>query len=207
MELPSHLPHARNIINVYDAMECMAIKELLSTDALSKRDLAICKLLIETGLRGIDVCELKLTDIDWDKDIIRIIQEKTGQALVIPLRSSYGNAIADYILHERPDGDSGYLFLRSLAPFEKLAGAPAVYFILQKMEERAGISKKERITGSRMTRHNAASAMLRAGVPMSDISAALGHKDPNTVMVYLSTDEETLASCTLPLPPVRKVGL
>lgn len=143
LELPYHLPHARNIIEIYDVQEGMAIKELLSTDALSKRDLAICKLLIETGLRGIDVCELKLADIDWNKDIIRIIQKKTGQALEIPLRSSYGNAIADYILYERPDSDSGYLFLRSLAPFKKLEGAPAVYCILRKMEEKAGIQKKD----------------------------------------------------------------
>ena len=68
------------------------------------------------------------------------------------------------------------------------------------MEELAGISNKDRGSGSRTTRHNAASAMLRSGVPMSDISAVLGHRDPNIVSVYLSTDEETMAACTLPLP-------
>lgn len=172
-----------------------------SSDALSKRDIAISKLLMETGLRGIDVCELKQTDINWDKDIIRIIQDKTKQPLNIPLRNSYGNAIADYILNERPDSDSEYLFLRSLAPYEKLEGAGAVWCILKLMEAKAGIRKEGRMAGSRFTRHNAASAMLRAGIPMSDISAALGHKDPNIVTVYLSTDYETLASCTLPIPP------
>ena len=35
---------------------------------------------------------------------------------------------------------------------------------------------------------------------MADISAVLGHKDPSIVSVYLSTDDETMASCTLPLP-------
>ncbi|WP_115624397.1 hypothetical protein [Blautia producta] len=42
--------------------------------------------------------------------------------------------------------------------------------------------------------------MLRSGVPMPNISAVLGHTDPNTVSVYLSTDEAAMAACTLPLP-------
>ena len=207
LELPSRLPNERKIIEVYDAQERISIKETLSSDVLSKRDIAISKLLMETGLRGIDVCELKLTDIDWYKDIIRIIQDKTKQPLNVPLRNSYGNAIADYILNERPNSDSEYLFLRSLAPYEKLEGAGAVWCILKLMEAKAGIRKEGRMAGSRFTRHNAASTMLRAGIPMSDISAALGHKDPNIVTVYLSTDDETLASCTLPIPPVRKRGV
>lgn len=41
-------------------------------------------------------------DIDWDKDIIYIKQQKTRIALNIPLRNSYGNAFVDYLLNERP---------------------------------------------------------------------------------------------------------
>ena len=97
---------------------------------------------METGLRAIDVCELKLKDIDWDKDIIRVIQSKTKQPLNIPLRNLYGNALVDYILNERPDSDSEYLFLRSLAPYEKLEGISAIRCILQLMESKAAYIKK-----------------------------------------------------------------
>ena len=69
-----------------------------------------------------------------------------------------------------------------------------------KIEALACVANTSRSVGSRTTRHNVASSMLRSGVPMSDISAVLGHQDPNIVSVYLSTDEETMASCTLPLP-------
>ncbi|BCK01500.1 tyrosine-type recombinase/integrase [Anaerocolumna chitinilytica] len=95
LELPSRLPNERKIIEVYNEQELIAINNTLSSDSLSERDIAISKLLMETGLRGINVCELKLTDIYWDKDIISIIQDKTKQPLNIPLRNSYGNAIAD----------------------------------------------------------------------------------------------------------------
>jgi integrase len=68
------------------------------------------------------------------------------------------------------------------------------------MEKLAGISDDARSTGSRTTRHNAASMMLRSEVTMGNISAVLGHHDPNVVSVYLSTDDKIMASCTLPLP-------
>lgn len=173
---------------------------------LTKRDTAVCRLLLETRLRGIDVCSLRLKDIDWEKDCISIIQNKTKKTLVLPLRASYGNDIADYILNERPRSGSDYVFLKTFAPFGCL-GTGSVYEILKKLEELAGIQKEGRPVGSRTMRHHAASSMLRAGIPMSDISAALGHRDPNIVSVYLSTDAVSLAACTLPLPLVRKGGV
>lgn len=201
MELPSRLPRERNILEIYSKVETDAINSVLSDDSLTKRDKAICLLLLEIGLRAVDVCSIKLSDIDWNKDIIYIKQQKTGKPLHVPLRKSYGNAIADYILNGRPACMSEYLFVRELAPFTRLNGeGSSIRTILLKMEAFAGISNKNRSSGSRKTRHNAASAMLRAGVPMADISAVLGHKDPNIVSVYLSTDDETMASCTLPLP-------
>ncbi len=161
---------------------------------------------METGLRRTDVCSLKLGNIDWDKDSISIIQDKTEKALTLLLRASYGNAIYDYILTECPKDESKYVFLRSLAPYHPLRPG-AIYSILKHVETLEGIKKDGRVTGSRMTRHNAASAMIRAGVPMYDISAALWHSDPNIVSVYLSTDAKSLSACTLHLPPVGEGGV
>lgn len=205
LEIPVHLPRERKIIEVYSDKELAAIESLLLSGRLTKRDTAICRLLMETGLRETDVRSLKLENIDWDKDTIHIVQNKTNRQLTLPLRASYGNAIADYILTERPHNESEYVFLKSLAPFTQL-GKGAAYTILRNMETLAGIKKDDRIAGSRMTRHNAASSMLRAGIPMSDISAVLGHRDPNAVSVYLSTNSSGLADCTLRLPPVWKGG-
>lgn len=205
LEIPVHLPRSRNIIEVYSTKDLAAIETLLLSGKLTKRDTAICRILLETGLRGTDICSLRLEDIDWKKDTIYIIQDKTRKQLILPLRATYGNAIFDYIVTERPKGESECVFLRSLAPYHQL-GTGAIYPILEKMEILAGIQKEGRITGSRMTRHNAASAMLRAGVPMSDISATLGHRDPNIVSVYLSTDAESLAACTLRLPSAGEGG-
>lgn len=206
LEMPVHLPREVKIIEIYNSEELAAIRSTLSSGALTKRDTAVCRLLLETGLRGIDVCSLRLKDIDWEKDSISILQSKTKKPLVLPLRASYGNDIADYVLNERPQSGSDYVFLKAFAPFGRL-GTGSIYKILKKLEELAGIKKEGRPVGSRTTRHHAASSMLRAGIPMSDISAALGHRNPNIVSVYLSTDARSLSACTLPLPPVRKGGV
>ncbi len=206
MEIPVHLPREVKIIEVYHDKELAALRSTLSSGLLTKRDTAICRLLLETGLRGTDVCSLRLKDISWEKDCISIIQDKTRKPLILPLRASYGNDIADYILNERPRGGSEHVFLKTFAPFGRL-GTGTIHGILKKLEEPAGIKKEGRLVGSRMARHHAASSMLRAGIPMPDISAALGHRDPNTVSVCLSTDAVGLAACTLPVPPVRKGGV
>ena len=206
LEIPAHLPREVKIMEIYKDEELTAIRTTLSSGMLTKRDTAVCRLLLETGLRGIDVCSLRLKDIDWEKDCISILQSKTKKTLVLPLRASYGNDIADYVLNERPQSGSDYVFLKAFAPFGRL-GTGSIYEILKKLEELAGIKKEERPVGSRTTRHHAAFSMLRAGIPMSDISAALGHRDPNIVSVYLSTDARSLSACTLPLPPVRKGGV
>lgn len=51
--------------------------------------------------------------------------------LTVPLKASYGNAIVDYIMEERPKIEDTHVFLRSFAPFKKLE-AGAVWPILQK---------------------------------------------------------------------------
>jgi integrase len=63
-----------------------------------KRDYAIIMLAIVTGLRAIDITRIKLTDIDWRRGEINLIQAKTGQNLQLPLTTDIAEALQDYIL-------------------------------------------------------------------------------------------------------------
>lgn len=54
------------------------------------------------GIRAGDIVRLTLSDIDWVHHEVRFVQGKTGVELCLPLEASVGNAIANYILHERP---------------------------------------------------------------------------------------------------------
>jgi len=200
IELPDRLPQKREILDFYTDEEYERIYKYLEESDISLRNRAICLIALETGLRAVDICKLKIQDIDWKNEFIHVVQEKTGRTLNVPLNASYGNALADYLLSERPNTDSEYVFLQSLAPFNSLSSHSGYRSVLFKAITGAGIEANGRSFGTRITRHSTASKMLRQGVPLPVISEALGHGNPNSVMVYLTTEGAKLAECTLPLP-------
>lgn len=197
LEIPGRILRKRTIIDTYSEEEKDKIKDKLSSPDVSNRDRAICLISFETGLRSVDICNLKLDDVDWKHSVIHIVQSKTRRPLNLPLRSSYGNAMVDYLLNERPSCSENYFFLSAKAPYGKLK---TTWHIVNKVVSAAGVETQGRLTGTRMFRHNAASTMLRKGVPLPAISEELGHGCPDSTMVYLSTDKEMMSSLTLPLP-------
>ena len=200
IELPQRLPKRKDIIEIYTDEEHERILRFLESSDVSLRNKAICLIALETGLRAVDICNLKLQDIDWRHDCINIVQAKTSRQLNMPLKASCGNAIAEYLLSERPTSESEFIFLKRNAPFVPINSHSGCRQILFDAITGAGIEANGRSFGTRITRHSVASKMLRQGVPLSVISEALGHGNPNSVMVYLSTEDAKLAECTLPLP-------
>ena len=114
LEIPSRMPRKRSIIDVYSEEERDKIAVFLSSSDISSRNAAICLLSFETGLRSVDICNLRLGDVDWKHNVIHIVQSKTQRPLNLPIRASYGNAMVDYLLKERPVCNEDYFFLLSM---------------------------------------------------------------------------------------------
>ncbi len=200
-EIPEHLPKKRDILKVYSDDEYNRIlAHLDSAEDLSFRNKAITILAMNTGLRAADICAIRLQDIDWEHNIIHIVQQKTGRAHDIPLTEAIGNALVDYLLNERPPSDLDCVFLRSAAPHGPLMSHSGIRNILFNVVNDSDVEAKGRSYGTRITRHSTASRMLRNGVPLPVISEALGHGNKDSVMIYITTDDAKLAECTLPLP-------
>ena len=201
LEIPEHLPKKRDILKVYSDDEYnRIIAHLEKADGLSFRNKAITILAMNTGLRAVDICAIRLQDIDWEHNIIHITQRKTGRAYDIPLTEAIGNVIVDYLLNERPASNQDFVFLRSIAPYGPLMSHTGIRNILFNVVNDSDVEANGRSYGTRITRHSVASRMLRNGVPFPVISEALGHGNKNSVMIYITTDDVKLAGCTLPLP-------
>ena len=197
-EIPRRIPRKKTIIEVLTDEEHSKLRNyLMNSSHLRRRDAAIVLLCLETGLRDIDICQLKLGEVDWAHNRIHITQSKTKHPLDLPLKSSFGNAMADYLLKERHPAETDLFFLRLNAPW---TGLRTINPIIQRVLSQAGIDLAGRPCGSRLLRHNIATAMLKKGMALSVIAAQLGHKSPDSTMIYLTTDSVTLASLTLPLP-------
>lgn len=201
------LPHVKKNVQYLTKEEMCRIKSVLEEDpSLSLQNKAICLLALYTGMRSSDICSLTFKSIDWENDLIRIIQQKTGAALVLPLRAVVGNAIFDYITKERPKSSADNIFLTVNAPYRRLHSSNLNAICVTVMNK-AGIRQK---TGDRkgmhLFRHYLATSLLGSGVEQPIISSTLGHQSPGSLTPYLSTDFVHLKKCALSIDrfPVRK---
>jgi len=151
--------------------------------ALGRRDHAILVLLARLGLRGGEVVRLELEDLDWRRGEI-LVRGKGGREDRLPLPADVGTALAAYLQRGRPQSASRRVFLRHHAPFVGLADTGAVRGVLERACERAGIA----YVSPHRLRHTAATEMLRAGAPLSEIAQVLRHRSPTTTSFYAKVD-------------------
>ena len=186
--------------------EIQSILKAIDKDtALGKRNYAMITLAVHTGLRQIDVLNLKLNNIYWREAEIRITQHKTKRQLILPLDQETGDAIADYILNARPQSDSEFVFLRAVAPFKNLkVGSCIGSRMVQKYAAMSGVTwnKSER-KGFHSFRRSLGREMLVNEVPLDTISEVLGHGSRNSTIQYMSIDMEHLRDCALPLTGIE----
>lgn len=199
-----HAPRHHRIIPVLEGEEQERIKSVTDDDATPLRDSAMILLGLSTGIRACDIIKLRLSDIDWRNDTISWRQSKTGNLVCVPLIPSVGNAIARYLTTQRPNAPNDYLFVRLIAPFDPLSCHSSCYMMVKRILEKAKVSTDDRILGMHMLRHNAASTMVRNEVPVETIAAILGHSDPDTTGIYITTDEKRLKECVLPFGGISK---
>nr|WP_279233249.1 tyrosine-type recombinase/integrase [Petrocella atlantisensis] len=61
------------------------------------------------GLRSSDVANLRFTNIDWENELIRLTQMKTGNPLELPLLQDVGEAMIHYLKGARPKSESDHV--------------------------------------------------------------------------------------------------
>ena len=164
-----------------------------------KRDYAMVVLAVSTGLRCCDIVALHLDEIDWRRDEIRLVQAKTSKPLVLPLPPLAGNAIAEWILHGRPECAAPEVFVRLKPPFVKLGGSTGSTLMRRRLA-RAGVDHAahdgksfhalRRTTGTRLIESG-------AGLPLA--AQILGHARINSSRRYFALASEQLRQCCLAL--------
>jgi len=188
---------------VYQGFSDGEIRKLLAAvdrnTLMGKRDYAIMTLAAQTGLRAVDVVNLKRSDIDWRKREIHISQSKTGKPLCLTLEAESGNAIYDYLINARQNCDISNVFLRVQYPLEAL-NPIATQSIVKKYMDIAGIvPDKHQRYGFHSFRRSFGTRLLESGTPIHMLSQLLGHFDLNSSRPYTSASEQGLKECSLPL--------
>lgn len=190
--IPRYRVRVERIVTTLTPAMVSDIMEDKPDSLVDKRDKAVCLLALHVGLRSCDIRNLKFGDIDWSKSILTIRQQKTDVPLEMPLDNETQNAIIDYVLHERRECQSEYIFVTGVGPAQKIARR---HFRIKYRASREEIPHE----GLHIFRKTFASQLLQCGTPLEMISEMLGHIDKNSVQSYLSTDEKKMKRCALDL--------
>lgn len=178
--------------------EVRAVIDAARKDRSSKglRDYAILMLLSVYGLRAGEVLHLRLEDIDWHNETLRISRSKTSVESVLPLLTPVGEAILAYLRASRPKTAAREVFIRMNAPYRSLR---SLYPLVQTRLDLAGIAANGK-RGPHAFRHARAVGLLRAGVVVKEIGDILGHRSAASTTIYLRLATEDLRAIALEIP-------
>ena len=152
-----------------------------------RRDFAMLVLLVRLGLRAGEVRTLGLDDLDWRAGEL-IVRGKGNRVERLPLPPDVGEALAAYLRRGRPaTAQARTVFVRVRAPHRPLTSGAVTNAVLT-AASRAGLTA---VTAHRL-RHTVATQMVRAGVPLPEISQVLRHRRLLTTAIYAKVDRENL---------------
>ncbi len=156
---------------------------------VGKRDYAMMLLLVTYGLRAREVAALTFDDLDWEHDRLRVPNRKAGHSTVLPLSSTVGAALVDYIRRGRAHSTERLVFLHVVPPFRPV-GCHDVSSRATFALRRAGVGARR--PGSHTFRHTCVQRLVDARFPLEVIGDYVGHRSPNSTRIYGKVDIDSL---------------
>ena len=141
---------------------------------------ALIGLLIDTGMRKSEILNLKIRDIDFNRNKIHVRAGKGRKDRYVPFSSPMRTVIKHYISELKP---KQYLFEKE--PYKPMCSYwPSK--ILAEVLARTGIKKP---VHCHTLRHTFATLQLEFGIDIRHIQIWLGHKRLETTAIYLNIAE------------------
>src|SRR3954471_224387 len=163
------------------------------------RDYAILMLISKYGIRSGEIATLRLDDVDWRQEVVRIRHSKTGAISYLPLLPEVGEAVLKYLQDSRPKTSFREIFIRACAPYRPFRCGSSLYRLVRHRLEASNVITAGK-RGPHAFRHARAVSMLRAAVAVKDIGDLLGHRAADSTLVYLKLATEDLRAVALEIP-------
>jgi integrase/recombinase XerD len=182
------------------------INQLIEAIDLSQpegeRNRAILETLYGCGLRVSELTELKLSDLFFKENFIRVTGKGNKQRLVpisdytIKIINFYKNEVRVHSKIEKEFEDFVFLNRRG-----KKLSRVMVFIIIKKLAEQAGIRKN---ISPHTFRHSFATHLLRNGADIRSIQLMLGHESITTTEIYTHLDDKLLRETVLKFHPKNR---
>jgi len=167
---------------------------------VGRRNRAILLLLARLGLRGGDIVQLRLGDIDWKDGWIHVCG-KGHRPTRLPLTQEVGQGIVAYLQEGRPRVSTDALFVTCRAPFRAFANSSTVSQLVVEELRRAGVARPSR-GAAHLFRHSLATTLLQEGASLQQIGVLLRHRSVKTTQIYTKVDVAALREIAQRWPEV-----
>jgi integrase/recombinase XerD len=162
------------------------LKELFAAPTLLKQRIVLT-LIYSAGLRGQEVINLKISDVDFERKVIHIRQSKYKKDRIVPLAESMAVGLKKYLSAENPH--------RWLFNGKESDGRYSVRGLAWVMRENLKKTSIKKDVNLHSLRHSYATHLLEQGLNIVTLKELLGHADITTTMLYLH-----VAQCPLIKP-------
>lgn len=161
---------------------------IVVNDFETARDKLIIELFYATGIRRIELVNIKISDIDFSKQVLKVLGKRNKERY-IPLIDSVINSIKVYKdyrkeLTEIKNNDILLLTVKGLKVYEML-----VYRIINKYFSIASSKAK---CSPHVLRHSFATHLLNEGADLNAVKELLGHTSLAATQVYTHNSIEEL---------------
>ena len=178
-----HLPSIAKSKKLPVVLSRQEVWAMLKSAQLLKHRILI-GLLYGCGLRCMEVRNLRLRDMDFDRKLLHVVQSKGNKDRYLPLSEHVIRGVKKYIAAENP---ADYLFggqpqERAGGDFDSRYSQRGVQWAVKTVAKQAGILKE---VHTHMLRHTYATHLLEDGVNIITLQNLLGHERIETTMEYL----------------------
>jgi integrase/recombinase XerD len=180
LRLPA-IKHEKKLAVVLSKEE---IWRILQTTQLLKHKILI-GLLYGCGLRCMEVRNVRLQDIDFDRKKLKVVQGKGNKDRYLPLSDHLIRGLKKYIACENPKDwifNGQPMANRAGGDFDSRYSQRGVQWVIKQSCKKAGIIKEVHV---HTLRHTFATHLLEDGMDIITLKNLLGHENIETTMEYL----------------------
>ncbi len=134
-------------------------------------------LINSAGLRGQEVINLKISDVDFEQETSHIRQSKFKKDRIVPLSPTMALALRKYMKAENP-----HVWLFNGKQPDGKYSIRGLSWVMRENLKKTSISKSVNL---HTLRHTYATHLLEEGLDIVTLKNLLGHADITTTMIYL----------------------
>lgn len=182
IKLEEALPKFLDLSDVALIFEKLKDKTIFNTKK-SQRYYLIIRVLYSTMARVSELCNIKISDIDFNSGYIRL-RGKGNKERIVPVDKKTLELFKEHIKNRISYDTEDYLLVNTR--YQKLTPR-IVQSDIKSIKEKCGFSASKIIT-PHVFRHTGATHLRRSGMDISELQDILGHSSPNTTRIYAKND-------------------